>query len=158
MEKFVIEVKDGNVYINGQYHSFGARMDKDNTVDDMNKKILLALANDMGYEPQYLFEEMAERLEEILYENKFYCVCALGYDNDDRVTDYEHYYGDFDNYEDAYRKYVDLQTKSVSELFENVHDNVYILHILLQECEESDDDVNCIDIKNEFEVVRGISV
>ena len=31
-----------------------------------------------------------------------YCVCGLGYDENNCITDYEMYLGDFDNYEEAY--------------------------------------------------------
>ena len=43
-------------------------MDKENHEDDLNKKVLVALANEMDYEPVYLFEEIANRLDEILDE------------------------------------------------------------------------------------------
>ena len=36
--------------------------------DDLNKKAILALADEMGYEAQFLFEEMADILEEMLDE------------------------------------------------------------------------------------------
>jgi hypothetical protein len=43
-------------------------MDKENHEDDLNKKALLALADEMGYEAIFLFEEMAYRLDEMLDE------------------------------------------------------------------------------------------
>ena len=43
-------------------------MDKEDKEDDLNKKAILALAGEMGYEAQFLFEEMAYRLEEMLDE------------------------------------------------------------------------------------------
>lgn len=49
----------------------GTKMDKENHEDDMNKKAILALANEMGYEPTFLFEEMADRLNEMLGEEDF---------------------------------------------------------------------------------------
>lgn len=43
-------------------------MDKENHEDDLNKRAILALANEMGYEAIFLFEEMADRLDEMLDE------------------------------------------------------------------------------------------
>ena len=37
----------------------------------MNKKAILALANEMDYEPTPLFEEMADRLNEMLDKEDF---------------------------------------------------------------------------------------
>ena len=41
-------------------------MDKEDNKVDMDKKAILALAGEMGYEATYLFEEMADRLHEML--------------------------------------------------------------------------------------------
>ena len=71
MKKFTIEITDTDVYINGKLHEFAHRMDKENHEDDMNKKAIVALANEMGYEPVFLFEEMADRLDEMLDEEEF---------------------------------------------------------------------------------------
>ena len=71
MEKFTIEITDTNVYINGRLHTFECKMDKENHEDDMNKKAILALANEMGYEPTFLFEEIADRLSEMLDKEDF---------------------------------------------------------------------------------------
>lgn len=65
MKKFIIEITDTDVYINGHLHLFGCKMDKENHEDDMNKKAILALANEMNYEPASLFEELVDRLNEI---------------------------------------------------------------------------------------------
>lgn len=46
-------------------------MDKGNHKDDMNKRAIVALANEMGYEPVFLFEEMVDRLDEMLDEEEF---------------------------------------------------------------------------------------
>ena len=66
MKKFTIEITDTDVYINGKLYEFTHRMDKENRKDDMNKRAIVALANEMGYEPVFLFEEMADRLDEML--------------------------------------------------------------------------------------------
>ena len=71
MKEFIIEITDTDVYINGHLHEFAHRMDKENRKDDMNKRAIVALANEMGYEPVFLFEEMADRLDEMLDEEDF---------------------------------------------------------------------------------------
>ena len=65
MKKFTIEITDTDVYINGHLHLFGCKMDKENHEDDMNKKAILALANEMNYELAPLFEALVDRLSEI---------------------------------------------------------------------------------------------
>ena len=68
MKKFTIEITDNEVYINGELQHFSTKMDKEDDKVDMDKKALLALADEMGYEATYLFEEMADRLHEMLDE------------------------------------------------------------------------------------------
>ena len=71
MKKFTIEIIDTDVFVNGKLYEFANKMDKENHEDDMNKKAIVALANEMGYEPVFLFEEMADRLDEMLDEEDF---------------------------------------------------------------------------------------
>lgn len=68
MKQFTIKIIDGEVYINDKLCEFAMPMDKENHEDDLNKKAILALADEMGYEAIYLFEEMADRLDEMLDE------------------------------------------------------------------------------------------
>lgn len=68
MKEFTIKITDNDVYINGKLCYFAAKMDIENHEDDLNKKAILALADEMGYEAVFLFEEMAYRLEEMLDE------------------------------------------------------------------------------------------
>lgn len=68
MKEFSIKITDTEVYINGELQYFSCPMDKENKEDDLNKKAILALAGEMGYEAVFLFEEMAYRLEEMLDE------------------------------------------------------------------------------------------
>ena len=68
MKKFIIEITDTDVYINGKLQHFACPMDKENHEDDLNKKAILALAGEMEYEAIFLFEEMADRLDEMLDE------------------------------------------------------------------------------------------
>jgi hypothetical protein len=68
MKEFYIKITDAEVYINDELCKFTYAMDKDDKEDDLNKKAILALANQMGYEATYLFEEMAGRIHTILDE------------------------------------------------------------------------------------------
>ena len=79
---------------------------------------------------------------------RFY-VCGVGYDKDDCVTDYEQSFGDFDTYEEAYELFVKLQCKSKESFFVTAP-AIYQLLIQLEECEETDDEIECIDVKNEW--------
>jgi hypothetical protein len=65
MKKFTVEIINTDVYINGHLYLFGCKMDEENCEDDMSKKAILALANEMNYEPTFLFEAMVDRLGEI---------------------------------------------------------------------------------------------
>ena len=78
-----------------------------------------------------------------------YYVMGLGYDENSNVTDYERGFGFFNTYEAAYEFFVKLQCKNVESFFVNIP-NTYQLLIQLEECEETDDEINCIDIKNEW--------
>ena len=78
-----------------------------------------------------------------------YYVCGLGYDVNGNITDYERGYGNFDTYEQAYARFVTIQCMSRDVLFANAL-GVNQLLIQLEECEETDDEINCIDVKNEW--------
>ena len=68
MKEFNIKITDTEVYLNGKLQYFSCPMDKENKEDDLNKKAIVALADAMNYEAQFLFEEMADRLDEMLDE------------------------------------------------------------------------------------------
>lgn len=68
MKLYTIKITDTDVYINGELQHFAMPMDKENHEDDLNKKAILAIAGEMGYEATFLFEEMADRLWEMLDE------------------------------------------------------------------------------------------
>ena len=78
-----------------------------------------------------------------------YYVCSLGYDENDCITDCEEDFGDFDTYEEAYELFVKLQCRSEESFFEGAPE-VYELLIQLEECEETDEEITCIDVKNEW--------
>lgn len=69
MKAYCITITDeGDIYIDDKLCCFSADMDKENKEDDLNKKAILALVGEMGYEAVPLFEEMAQRLDEMLDE------------------------------------------------------------------------------------------
>ena len=82
-----------------------------------------------------------------------YYVCGLGYDEDNRITDYGLGFGRFDTYEEAYELFVKLQCRNPKWFFRNASD-VYQLLIQLEECEEDDDAIDCIDVKNEWWIIN----
>ena len=71
MKEWNIKIIDDQVYINGELRRCALPMDKENHEDDLNKRVILALADKMGYEPIFLFEEMADRLDEMLDEVQY---------------------------------------------------------------------------------------
>ena len=81
-------------------------------------------------------------------KTRFY-VWGLGYDKNNCITDYEQCFGDFDNYEDAYKEFVMLQCRDVAWFFDGPP-NIYQLLLQLEECEEDDYEVACINVKNEW--------
>ena len=68
MKEWNIKIIDNQVYINDKLHNFAYDMDSGDKEDDLNEKALLALADEMGYEPAPLFEEMTDRLNAMLDE------------------------------------------------------------------------------------------
>lgn len=82
-----------------------------------------------------------------------YCVSGLGYDKNDCITDYEHDFGAFDTYKEAYELFVRLQCQPW-ELFFLQEPEVYQLLIQLEECEEDDEEIRCIDVKNEWNIIN----
>lgn len=82
-----------------------------------------------------------------------YYVCGLGYDENDCVTDYEQDFGDFDTYEEAYKLFVNLQHTDSMSLFAK-EPKIYQLLIQLEECEETEDAIECVDVKNEWWIVN----
>ena len=68
MKQFTIKIIDNNVYINDRLYEFTTPMNEENLKDDLNKKALVALADEMGYEARFLFEEIVGQLDEMLDE------------------------------------------------------------------------------------------
>ena len=82
-----------------------------------------------------------------------YYVCGIGYDENDCVTDYELSFGDFDTYEEAYECFVKVQCSNPESFFSHRLAS-YQLLVQLEECEENDDCIECVDVKNEWWVVN----
>lgn len=82
-----------------------------------------------------------------------YYVCGLGYNKDLEAIDYECGFGDFDTYEEAYELFVQLQSRNAESFFENVLD-VYEIDIRVEECEETDDAIECFNIRNEWGIIN----
>ena len=78
-----------------------------------------------------------------------YYVCGLGYNEHDSVTDYEQNFGNFDTYEGAFELFTKLQSKDDESFFTNAPE-VYALLVQVEECEETADSINCVDVKNEY--------
>ena len=63
IKSYMIQVSDtGTIYVDGIPHYFDNDLDTNNE-DDMNKKILVALASQMEYEAVPLFKEICDTLE-----------------------------------------------------------------------------------------------
>ena len=78
-----------------------------------------------------------------------YYVCGLGYDENGNMTDYERNFGVCDTYEQAYARFVTVQCTDRDVLFANTR-GIHQLLLQLEECEETDDAIECIDVKNEW--------
>lgn len=81
------------------------------------------------------------------YKIRYY-VCGIGYDENNCVTDDEWNFGDFDTYEEAYEFFVKLYHKDDAFFFENRKITVPQMALQLEECKETEDNIECIDVKN----------
>ena len=54
-----------------------------------------------------------------------YYVCGIGYDNNDRILDFEKYFGDFDHRDDAFNLFKNLEQQGSELLFVNVPSHIY---------------------------------
>lgn len=68
MQEFNIKITNEGIYINNKLHNNDYIMDKVSKEDDLNKKAILALVNEMGYEATYLFEEITDTLDAMVNE------------------------------------------------------------------------------------------
>ena len=82
-----------------------------------------------------------------------YYVCGIGYNKHECIIDYVQDFGNFDTYEEAYEIFVKLQCKNVESFFVDTP-AVSKLFIQLEECEETNDEITCIDVKNEWWIIN----
>lgn len=82
-----------------------------------------------------------------------YYVCGLGYNQDLEVTDYGIGFGCFDTYEAAYELFVMLQCRGTESFFTNAQ-TVYEIDIRVEECEVTEESIECIRIINEWGVIN----
>ena len=79
-----------------------------------------------------------------------YYVCGLGYDKNDCITDYEKAFGDFDTYEEAYEEFI--CRRDGSWMF--IDSDIYKICLQLEECEETEEETECIDVLDEFSITN----
>lgn len=65
--KYIIEITNDKIYINGKRH-YCDKIDKLDDKDNLSKQILTCLAAEMNYEPELLFEELADDLRRLAEE------------------------------------------------------------------------------------------
>lgn len=82
-----------------------------------------------------------------------YYVCGLGYDENNCAINYEQDFGDFDTYEEAYELFVKLQCRSDESFFVNAP-KVYSIDLRVEECEETEDGIECFNIRNEWGIMN----
>lgn len=101
-----------------------------------------------GYEEYKSIQDEDGEIVEVRYY-----VCGLGYDKNGIITDYERGFGDFYTYEGAYSLFARLRDMDADSLFAKTP-NLYQMLIQLEECEETDDYIECTDVKNEYWIVN----
>lgn len=82
-----------------------------------------------------------------------YYVCGLGYDENGEAIDYEKFFDDFDTCEEAYELLNELEERDTESFFVNAQ-NVYEIEIRLEECEETEEGNECIDVLYEFSIIN----
>lgn len=99
---------------------------------------LYAALPDLGIEVQVDLESISK-----------FCVCALGYDAQECITDYEVTLGEFDTYEEAYRAFIRYQSRPFSTT-DFPSDKVSQILLQVERCVEEDDEIRCEEICNEW--------
>jgi hypothetical protein len=79
-----------------------------------------------------------------------FCVCALGYDAQECITDYEVTLGEFDTYEEAYEAFVHCQCNPLTVITGFPPEKVSQILLQLERCIEDDDEIHCEEICNEW--------
>ena len=108
--------------------------------------------------------EWAEREDYDIFEGEDeeeteirYFIYGLGYDADDRITDYERSFGDFDDKDEAQDKFDEIVSEaeeSIDEFFRRTPDEVACWKIQLEKCECTEDYNECVDVLDEYDIKR----
>lgn len=86
-----------------------------------------------------------------------YFICGLGYDANDRITDHERSFGDFDDKDKAQDRFDEVVSEAeefIDEFFENTPDEVACWKIQLEKCECTEEYDECIDVIEEVDIIK----
>lgn len=84
-------------------------------------------------------------------KTRFY-VSGITYDKNECITDIDFEYGDYDTIEEARNKLEELK-KIGYYLMINCDEVVNRLVVQIEECEENEGEINCVEIHDCFEVI-----
>lgn len=82
--------------------------------------------------------------------NIFYCLVAVEYGKRNFAKSRRWCLGENDNYRELYNLFVHFQCQSSETFFEKFPKDVYQVQVLLEECQETKNGIECIQIKNEM--------
>ena len=100
---------------------------------------LYAALPDLGIEVQVDLDSVSK-----------FCVCALGYDSNECITDYEVSLGEYDTYEEAYEDFVRYQCHPLGISIEFPLEEVSQILLQVERCVEDDDEIRCEEVCNEW--------
>lgn len=108
--------------------------------------------------------EWAEREDYDIFDNEeeqemeiHYFICGLGYDANNRITDHERSFGDFDDKDEAQDKFDEVVRKAeefIDKFFRNTPEEVACWKIQLEKCECTEDYEECVDVLDEYNIER----
>lgn len=102
--------------------------------------------------------ELAGNGEEADEAHRYY-ICALSYDKDGSILDYEKEFGDFDDLSTArsvYAEIVKTYHQNPAKLFEKSAPEIAVWHIQLEDCFEEDALTTCEDVIAEEDFYRPV--
>ena len=125
--------------------------------EDIAKSLLCWMSDDevrewAEREDYDIFEEEDEEEMEIRY-----FIYGLGYDANDRITDYERSFGDFDDKDEAQDRFDEVISEAeefIDEFFRETPDKIAYWKIQLEKCECAEDYDECIDVLDEYDITR----
>lgn len=160
--RWVITADDNyNFKVNGKVHRFSSDISEDEQ-DDFNRKAIIALVNEMGYEPIFLFEELIDYLDNCLDSVPcHYPICAIGYDYNGCPAGIEKDFGDFNSLELAISYFDSIVSKIISnvksffdEMDEMGAEDIAYYKINLGKCTWDDDEDYYIQLIKEIDIHR----